>query len=66
MSSTNLGTTRSAVLIALLHIIELEPKIVHPRNYGMSKRQLVGRGEAIANSNWASWAPEAVRHSIDK
>jgi hypothetical protein len=57
--------TRSAALIALLHTIELEPKIVDPRRYGVSKHQLVRRGEQIANSNWAPWAPEAVRNSID-
>ncbi len=54
--------TRTAALIALLHTIRHEPKIVDPRNYGMSESQLIARGEQIANSNWA---PEAIRTSID-
>ena len=53
---------RSAAMIAILHTIRHEPKIVDPRHYGMSKSQLIARGEQIANSNWA---PEAVRDSID-
>jgi uncharacterized membrane protein YgcG len=54
--------TRSAALIALLHTIGHEPKIVDRRDYGMIKSQLIVRGEQIANSNWA---PEAARNSID-
>ena len=66
--------TRSAALIALLHTIRLEPAIVDPRHAGYRSRngvdlelaslrkQLLGRGEQITNSNWA---PEAVRNSID-
>ncbi len=54
--------TRSAALIALLHTIRHEPKIVDPRNYGMSKSQLIERGAVIV---YSSWAPEAVRIAID-
>ena len=53
--------TRSAAMIAILHTIRHKPKIVDPRNYGMSE-QLIARGKQIANSNWA---PEDVRDSID-
>jgi Golgi phosphoprotein 3 (GPP34) len=54
--------TRNAALIALLHTIGHEPKIVDPRNYGMSKSQLIERGAVIV---YSSWAPEAVRIGID-
>jgi Golgi phosphoprotein 3 (GPP34) len=66
--------TRSAALIALLNTIEHEPAIVDPRHAGYRsqngvdlklaslRKQLLGRGEEIAKSNWA---PEAVRNSID-
>ena len=54
--------TRNAALIALLHTIRHEPKIVDPRNYGMSKSQLIERGAVIV---YSSWAPEAVRIAID-
>jgi hypothetical protein len=64
--------TRSAALIALLHTIEYEPAIVDPRHAGIRngidletaslRKQLLGRGEEIANSKWA---PAAVRNSID-
>jgi hypothetical protein len=54
--------TRSAALIALLHTTQCEPKIVDHRVYGMSKGQLVKRGEEISNSGWA---PDAIRNSVD-
>lgn len=54
--------TQSAALIALMHTIRCEPKIVDPRLHGMSPSQLFGRAEEIAGSNWA---PEAIRSSID-
>ncbi len=65
--------TRSAALIALLHTIRHEPKIIYPR-YAMwsrvvdwpgltrAQRKLLARGDEIAKSNWA---PEANRDSID-
>jgi Golgi phosphoprotein 3 (GPP34) len=64
--------TRTAALIALLHTIKHEPKIIDP-GYAMSSRivdwvgltrahrELIARGEEIANSNWA---PEAMRYTI--
>jgi hypothetical protein len=52
---------RSAALIALLHALQCEHKIVDPRPYGLSKRQLRVRAEEIAKSSWAS---EAVQKAI--
>jgi hypothetical protein len=55
--------TRTATLIALLHALRCEHKIVDPRPYGLSRRQLRARAEEIAAGNWAS---EAVRKVIDE
>jgi hypothetical protein len=52
---------RSAALIALLHALRCEHKIVDPRPYGLSRRQLRARAEEIAKSSWTS---EAVREAI--
>ncbi len=50
-------------LIALVHALRYEHKIVDPRLYDLSKRQLRERAEEIAKGNWAS---EAVRNVIDE
>jgi hypothetical protein len=55
--------TRSAALIALLHALRCEHKVVDPEPYGLSKRQLAARAEEIAQGNWASGA---VRKAIDE
>lgn len=55
--------TRSAALIALVHALRSEHKIVDPRQCGLSKRQLRARAEEIARGNWPS---EAVRKAIDE
>jgi Golgi phosphoprotein 3 (GPP34) len=55
--------TRSAALIALLHALRCEHKVVDPGPYGLSKRQLAARAEEIAQGNWASGA---VRKAIDE
>ena len=55
--------TRSAALIALLHALRCEHKVVNPWPYGLSKRQLAARAEEIAQGNWASGA---VRKAIDE
>jgi hypothetical protein len=55
--------TRTAALIALVHALRCEHKIVDPRQYDLSKRQLRARAEEIAKGNWAS---EAVRKAIDE
>ncbi len=55
--------TRTATLIALLHALKCEHKIVDPRPYGLSRRQLRARAEEIAEGNWAS---EAVRKVINE
>jgi plasmid stability protein len=55
--------TRSAALIALLHALRCEHKVVDPALYGLSKRQLAARAEEIAQGNWASGA---VRKAIDE
>jgi hypothetical protein len=54
---------RTGVLIALLHALGCEHKIVDPRQYGLSKRQLRTRASEIAEGDWAS---EAVRKAIDE
>ena len=54
---------RSAALIALLHALRCEHKIVDPRHYGLSKRHLRARAEEIATGNWAA---EAVRKAIEE
>src|SRR5215469_11537193 len=55
--------TRTAALIALLHAVGCEDKIVDPRQYGLSRRELRARAEEIAKGNWAS---EAVRKAIEQ
>ena len=50
-------------LIALLHALRCEDKIVDPGQYGLSKRELRARAEEVAKGNWAS---EAVRRAIDE
>jgi hypothetical protein len=52
----------SAALIALVHALRCEHKIVDPRLSGLSRRQLRTRAEEITQS---SWAPESVRTMID-
>ncbi len=52
---------RTAALIALVHALRYEHKIVDPGPYGLSKRQLRARAEEIAKGSWAS---EAVRTAI--
>ena len=54
---------RTAALIALLHALKCEHKVVDPRLYQMSRRQLRARAAEIAQGNWAS---EAVRKAIDQ
>jgi hypothetical protein len=54
---------RTAALIALLHALRCEGKVVDPRQYGLSKRELRARAEEIAKGNWAS---EAVRKAIEE
>jgi hypothetical protein len=53
---------RTAALIALVHALRGEHKIVDPRLSGLSKRQLRTRAEEITKGNWA---PESVRKVID-
>lgn len=52
---------RTAALIALLHALRCEHKIINPGDYGLSRQQLSSRAEQIANGNWAS---QAVRKAI--
>jgi Golgi phosphoprotein 3 GPP34 len=54
---------RTAALIALLHALRCEHKIINPGDYGLSRQQLRSRAEQIANGNWAS---EAVRAAIQE
>jgi Golgi phosphoprotein 3 GPP34 len=52
----------SAVLIALVHALKCEHKIVDPQLSGLSRRQLRARAEQIAQS---SWTTQALRQMID-
>jgi hypothetical protein len=52
---------RSAVLIALVHALRYEHKIVVPRECGLSRQQLRARAEEIAEGTWAA---EAIRQAI--
>jgi hypothetical protein len=54
---------RTAALIALLHALKCEHKVVDPRAYQLSRRQLRARAAEVAQGNWAS---EAVRKAIDE
>ena len=54
---------RSAALIALLHALKCEHKVVDPRGHDVSKRKLRARSEEIAQGSWAS---DAVRSEIDE
>ncbi|MBO0815203.1 MAG: GPP34 family phosphoprotein [Actinobacteria bacterium] len=54
---------RTAALIALLHALQCEHKIINPREHGLSRRELSSRAELIAKGNWAS---EAVRRAIQE
>jgi hypothetical protein len=54
---------RTAALIALLHVLGREHKVVDPRPYQLSRRQLRARAAEIAQGNWAS---EAVRKAIEE
>jgi Golgi phosphoprotein 3 (GPP34) len=52
---------RTAALIALLHALKSEHKVIDARAYQLSRRQLRARAAEIAQGNWAS---EAVRKAI--
>ena len=54
---------RTAALIALLHALKCEHKIIDPRQYRLSRRQLRARAEEVAMDNWAS---EALRKVISE
>jgi Golgi phosphoprotein 3 GPP34 len=54
---------RTAALIALLHALRCEHKIIKPGDYGLSRRELRSRAEQIVT---ASWASEAVRRAIQE
>jgi hypothetical protein len=54
---------RTAALISLLHALRCEHKVVDPRLYQLSRRQLRTRAAEVAQGNWAS---EAVRKAIDE
>jgi hypothetical protein len=54
---------RTAALIALLHALRCEHKIINPGDYGLSRRQLRSRAEQIAKGDWAS---EAIRMAIQE
>ncbi len=51
---------RTAALIALLHALRCEHKIIDPRPYHLSRRQLRARAAEIAEGNWASAAVRKV------
>jgi Golgi phosphoprotein 3 (GPP34) len=53
----------SAALVALVHALRYEHKIVDPRECGMTRQQLGARAEQIAEGGWA---PEAIRHATSE
>jgi hypothetical protein len=55
--------SRAAALIALLHALNCEHKVIDPRQYGLSRRQLRARAAEIATGSWAS---AAVRQVIEE
>ncbi len=59
------GTTpdeRTAALIALLHALKVEHKVVDPLPHGLSKRDLRARATDVSRGDWAA---EAVRQAVD-
>lgn len=59
------GTTpdeRTAALVALLHALKAEHKVVDPRQHGIGKRELRDRAEEVARGDWAA---AAVRQAVD-
>jgi hypothetical protein len=54
---------RTGALIALLHALKCEHKIISPQRCGLSKSQLRARAGEIASGNWAS---DAVRKAIEE
>lgn len=54
---------RTTALVALLHALKCEDKVVEPKQHGLTKRELRARAEQIAKGSWAS---EAVRTAIDE
>jgi Golgi phosphoprotein 3 (GPP34) len=54
---------RTSALIALLHALRCEHKVVDARACGLSRRQLRERAAEMARGDWAS---EAVRRAIDE
>ena len=63
LAGTAAPDERTAALIALLHALKCEHKVVDPRSCQLSRRQLRKRAAEIAQGNWAS---EAVRKAIDE
>lgn len=60
------GTTpdpRTAALISLLHALKAVPKVVDPREHGVTRRELQAHAKQIAEGDWAS---KAVRQAIDE
>ena len=47
----------------MLHALRCEHKIIDPRPYQLSRRQLRARAEEVAMDNWAS---EAIRKVISE
>jgi Golgi phosphoprotein 3 (GPP34) len=54
---------QSAALVALVHALRYEHKIVDPRECGMSRNQLKARAEEIAEGYWA---PDPIRAAINE
>jgi hypothetical protein len=51
---------RTAALIALLHALNCEHKVIDLQQYALSRRQLRARAEQIAKGNWVSAAVRLV------
>jgi Golgi phosphoprotein 3 (GPP34) len=53
---------RTGALVALLHALKVEHKVVDPGAVGLSKKELNANAERIAEGDWAA---KAVRQAID-
>jgi len=54
--------SRTAALVALLHALKAEQRVVDPEEHGLTRKELQTRAKEISTGDWAS---EAVRQAID-
>lgn len=54
--------SRTSALVALLHALKSEHRVVDPKEHGLTRRELQGRAKEISMGDWAS---EGVRQAIE-